>query len=44
MKHSWSIRKKGNGKVNPYPMLLLVALLLFIIFIVFHFFFKNPVF
>ncbi|MGZ3755530.1 MAG: hypothetical protein ACXVAY_16905 [Mucilaginibacter sp.] len=44
MKHSWISGRIDNGKINPYPLLLLVLLVMFILFIVFHFFFRNPVF
>lgn len=33
-----------QGKINPYPFFVLVALILAIIFIVFHFVFRNQVF
>ncbi|MCQ6961511.1 hypothetical protein [Mucilaginibacter aquariorum] len=36
--------KKAGGKINPYPFLLLVMLLLAVIFIVIHFIFRNTVF
>jgi len=44
MKKTSRLRRRENGKLNPYLLFLLFLLILFIIFIVFYFFFKNPVF
>lgn len=43
MKHLLKTRKE-SGKINPYPFLVLVAIILAVIFIVFHFVFQNRVF
>ncbi|SDH76598.1 MULTISPECIES: hypothetical protein [Mucilaginibacter] len=36
--------RKVNGDINPYPFLLLVAVILALIFIVFHFIFQSRAF
>lgn len=36
--------RKANGKVNPYPFLILVVLVLALIFVIFHIVFKNLAF
>lgn len=43
MKHILNTRKE-NGKINPYPFLVLVAIVLVITFILFHFVFQNKAF
>lgn len=37
-------RRKADGRINPYPFLLLVAIILVILFMLFHFVFQNRAF
>jgi len=43
MKQTLKIRNQKR-KLNPYHLLWLVLIVLLILFIVFHFLYKNPVF
>jgi len=36
--------RKDNGKINPYPFMVLVVITLAVIFIVFHLVFQNRAF
>jgi hypothetical protein len=36
--------RRADGKINPYPFLILVAVVMIILFTVFRFIFRNQVY